>query len=107
MGRSAGFRGAIANYTRHERDHADDVLLGDQDYRTPPADGGGDDVPRAEIPKFRPSWCAFPRGHELSHGRQASVERLNIVGWMDQWLQGKKNPAFDERVGATATGSVR
>jgi len=40
----------------------------------------------------------FPReNHELSRSGEPKhrVERLqHIVGWMDQWLQGKKNPAY-------------
>jgi len=42
--------------------------------------------------------CAFPREtHELSRSGEPwhRVERLqHIVGWMDQWLQGKKNPSY-------------
>jgi dipeptidyl aminopeptidase/acylaminoacyl peptidase len=40
----------------------------------------------------------FPReSHELSRAGEPRhrVERLqHIVGWMDQWLQGKRNPAY-------------
>jgi len=40
----------------------------------------------------------FPREtHELSRSGEPihRVERLqHIVGWMDQWLQGKKNPSY-------------
>jgi dipeptidyl aminopeptidase/acylaminoacyl peptidase len=40
----------------------------------------------------------FPREtHELSRSGEPwhRVERLqHIVGWMDQWLQGKKNAAY-------------
>ena len=40
----------------------------------------------------------FPREtHELSRSGepQHRIERLqHIVGWMDQWLQGKKNPSY-------------
>jgi dipeptidyl aminopeptidase/acylaminoacyl peptidase len=40
----------------------------------------------------------FPReNHELSRSGEPKhrVERLqHIVGWMDQWLAGKKNPVY-------------
>ena len=52
-------------------------------------------------PEFFVDECSYrlvPReNHELSRSGEPKhrVERLqHIVGWMDQWLQGKKNPAY-------------
>jgi dipeptidyl aminopeptidase/acylaminoacyl peptidase len=73
-------------------------VLGDQDYRTPPADGGEMMFRALKYRKIPAVMVRFPReNHELSRSGEPKhrVERLqHIVGWMDQWLQGKKNPAY-------------
>jgi dipeptidyl aminopeptidase/acylaminoacyl peptidase len=73
-------------------------VLGDQDYRTPPADGGEMMFRALKYRKIPTVMVRFPReNHELSRSGEPKhrVERLqHIVGWMDQWLQGKKNPAY-------------
>jgi len=74
------------------------LVLGDQDYRTPPADGGEMMFRALKYRKIPTVMVRFPREtHELSRSGepQHRVERLqHIVGWMDQWLQGKKNAAY-------------
>jgi dipeptidyl aminopeptidase/acylaminoacyl peptidase len=73
-------------------------VLGDQDYRTPPADGGEMMFRALKYRKIPTVMVRFPReSHELSRSGEPKhrVERLqHIVGWMDQWLQGKKNTAY-------------
>ena len=73
-------------------------VLGDQDYRTPPADGGEMMFRALKYRKIPTVMVRFPReNHELSRSGEPKhrVERLqHIVGWMDQWLQGKKNQAY-------------
>jgi dipeptidyl aminopeptidase/acylaminoacyl peptidase len=73
-------------------------VLGDQDYRTPPADGGEMMFRALKYRKIPTVMVRFPReNHELSRSGEPKhrVERLqHIVGWMDQWLQGKKNTAY-------------
>jgi dipeptidyl aminopeptidase/acylaminoacyl peptidase len=73
-------------------------VLGDQDYRTPPADGGEMMFRALKYRKIPTVMVRFPReSHELSRSGEPKhrVERLqHILGWMDQWLQGKKNPAY-------------
>jgi dipeptidyl aminopeptidase/acylaminoacyl peptidase len=73
-------------------------VLGDQDYRTPPADGGEMMFRALKYRKVPTVMIRFPReNHELSRSGEPwhRVERLqHIVGWMDQWLQGKKNAAY-------------
>jgi dipeptidyl aminopeptidase/acylaminoacyl peptidase len=73
-------------------------VLGDQDYRTPPAEGGEMMFRALKYRKIPTVMVRFPReNHELSRSGEPKhrVERLqHIVGWMDQWLQGKKNPAY-------------
>ena len=73
-------------------------ILGDEDWRTPPA-AGGEDLFRALKYLKRPTvMVRFPNeNHELSRGGKPwhRVERLqHIVGWFDQWLLGEKNPAY-------------
>jgi dipeptidyl aminopeptidase/acylaminoacyl peptidase len=74
------------------------LVLGDQDYRTPPADGGEMMFRALKYRKIPTVMVRFPREtHELSRSGepQHRVERLqHIVGWMDQWLQGRKNAAY-------------
>jgi len=73
-------------------------VLGDQDYRTPPGEGGEMMFRALKYRKIPTVMVRFPReNHELSRSGEPKhrVERLqHIVGWMDQWLQGKKNPAY-------------
>lgn len=73
-------------------------ILGDEDYRTPPA-AGGEDLFRALKYLKRPAvMVRFPgENHELSRSGKPwhRIERLqHIVGWFDQWLLGKKNSAY-------------
>jgi dipeptidyl aminopeptidase/acylaminoacyl peptidase len=74
------------------------LVLGDADYRTPPADGGEQMFRALKYRKIPTVMVRFPREtHELSRSGEPwhRIERLqHIVGWMDQWLQGKKNPAY-------------
>jgi dipeptidyl aminopeptidase/acylaminoacyl peptidase len=74
------------------------LILGDQDYRTPPADGGEMMFRALKYRHIPTVMVRFPREtHELSRSGEPwhRVERLqHIVGWMDQWLQGKKNAAY-------------
>jgi hypothetical protein len=62
------------------------------------ADGGEMMVRALKYRKFATVMVRFPReNHELSRSGEPKhrVERLqHIVGWMDQWLQGKKTPAY-------------
>jgi dipeptidyl aminopeptidase/acylaminoacyl peptidase len=74
------------------------LINGDQDYRTPPADGGEMMFRALKYRKIPTVMVRFPReSHELSRSGEPwhRVERLqHIVGWMDQWLMGKKNTAY-------------
>ena len=70
-------------------------ILGDEDWRTPPA-AGGEDLFRALKYLKRPTvMVRFPgESHELSRSGRPwhRVERLqHIVGWFDKWLLGKEN----------------
>jgi dipeptidyl aminopeptidase/acylaminoacyl peptidase len=74
------------------------LVLGDQDYRTPPADGGEMMFRALKYRKIPTVMVRFPREtHELSRSGEPwhRVERLqHIVGWMDEWLQGKRSSAY-------------
>jgi dipeptidyl aminopeptidase/acylaminoacyl peptidase len=74
------------------------LVNGDADYRTPPSDGGEMMFRALKYRKIPTVMVRFPREtHELSRSGEPwhRVERLqHIVGWMDQWLQGKKNAAY-------------
>jgi dipeptidyl aminopeptidase/acylaminoacyl peptidase len=74
------------------------LVLGDADYRTPPADGGEMMFRALKYRKIPTVMVRFPREtHELSRSGEPRhrVERLqHIVGWMDQWLMGKTNPTY-------------
>jgi len=74
------------------------LVLGDQDYRTPPADGGEMMFRALKYRRIPTVMVRFPREtHELSRSGEPRhrVERLqHIVGWMDQWLMGKKNAMY-------------
>lgn len=68
-------------------------ILGDEDWRTPPA-AGGEQLFRALKYLKRPTvMVRFPdENHELSRSGKPwhRIERLqHIVGWMDKWLMGK------------------
>ena len=83
----------VANVTTPEM-----FILGDQDYRTPPADGGEMMFRALKYRHIPTVMVRFPReNHELSRSGEPwhRVERLqHIIGWMDQWLMGKKNAAY-------------
>jgi len=74
------------------------LINGDEDYRTPPADGGEMMFRALKYRKIPTVMVRFPReNHELSRSGEPKhrVERLqHIVGWMDQWLMGKTNSAY-------------
>ena len=74
------------------------LVNGDADYRTPPSDGGEMMFRALKYRKIPTVMVRFPREtHELSRSGEPMhrVERLqHIVGWMDQWLMGKKNAAY-------------
>jgi dipeptidyl aminopeptidase/acylaminoacyl peptidase len=74
------------------------LILGDQDYRTPPADGGEMMFRALKYRRIPTVMVRFPReNHELSRSGEPwhRIERLrHIIGWMDQWLQGRKNSAY-------------
>jgi dipeptidyl aminopeptidase/acylaminoacyl peptidase len=75
-------------------------ILGDEDWRTPPA-AGGEDLFRALKYMKRPTvMVRFPNeNHELSRSGKPwhRVERLqHIVGWFDKWLLGKDAGTYNE-----------
>ncbi len=74
------------------------LVLGDADYRTPPADGGEMMFRALKYRKIPTVMVRFPReNHELSRSGEPRhrVERLrHIVAWMDHWLQGKKSETY-------------
>jgi dipeptidyl aminopeptidase/acylaminoacyl peptidase len=83
------------------------LILGEADYRTPPA-AGGEEMFRALKFLRRPViMVRFPNeSHELSRSGQPwhRVERLeHIVGWFDKYLQGKSRPEYDD-LGPTEVG---
>jgi dipeptidyl aminopeptidase/acylaminoacyl peptidase len=86
----------VANVTTPEM-----FILGDEDYRTPPADGGEMMFRALKYRKIPTVMVRFPReNHELSRSGEPwhRIERLqHIVGWMDQWLMGKTSAAYATR----------
>ena len=66
------------------------LILGDADYRTPPADGGEMMFRALSYRHIPTEMVRFPREtHELSRSGEPwhRIERLrHIVGWMDRWL---------------------
>jgi len=76
------------------------LVNGDTDYRTPASDGGEMMFRALKYRKIPTVMVRFPReNHELSRSGEPwhRVERLrHIVGWMDQWLQGKKHEAYTQ-----------
>ena len=74
-------------------------ILGDEDWRTPPA-AGGEELFRALKYLKRPTvMVRFPNeNHELSRSGKPwhRVERLqHIVGWFDKWLLGRDTGTYD------------
>jgi dipeptidyl aminopeptidase/acylaminoacyl peptidase len=74
-------------------------ILGDEDWRTPPA-AGGEELFRALKYLKRPTvMVRFPgENHELSRSGKPwhRVERLqHIVGWFDKWLMGKTTATYE------------
>ena len=69
-------------------------ILGDEDWRTPPAAGGEDLFRALKFLKRDTAMVRFPNeNHELSRGGKPwhRVERLqHIVSWFDKYLLGKK-----------------
>ena len=74
------------------------LVDGDDDLRTPPADGGEMMFRALKYLKIPTVMVRFPgETHELSRSGkpQHRVERLqHIVGWFEQWLNGKANPTY-------------
>jgi dipeptidyl aminopeptidase/acylaminoacyl peptidase len=76
-------------------------ILGEEDYRTPPTQGG-EAMFRALKYLRRPTvMVRFPgESHELSRSGKPvhRVERLqHILNWFDKYLQGKPMPLYDQR----------
>jgi dipeptidyl aminopeptidase/acylaminoacyl peptidase len=73
------------------------LILGDQDYRTPPGDGGEQMFRALQYRRVPSVMVRFPReNHELSRAGEPwhRVERLrHILGWMDRWLNGSRSPS--------------
>lgn len=67
------------------------LILGDADYRTPPANGGEMMFRALKYRKIPTEMVRFPREtHELSRSGEPwhRIERLrHIVGWMDRWIK--------------------
>ena len=74
------------------------LVDGDDDLRTPPADGGEMMFRALKYLKVPTVMVRFPgETHELSRSGKPKhrVERLqHIIGWMDRWLLGKANPIY-------------
>jgi dipeptidyl aminopeptidase/acylaminoacyl peptidase len=82
------------------------LVLGEADFRTPPAAGGEEMFRALKFLKRPVIMVRFPgESHELSRSGQPwhRVERLeHIVGWFDKYLQGLPKPEYDD----VATGEV-
>jgi dipeptidyl aminopeptidase/acylaminoacyl peptidase len=76
------------------------LVLGEADYRTPPATGGEEMFRALKFLKRPVVMVRFPgESHELSRSGQPwhRVERLeHIVGWFDKYLQGLPKPEYDD-----------
>ena len=74
------------------------LILGDADYRTPPATGGEEMFRALKYRKVPTAMVRFPgESHELSRSGQPwhRIERLeHIVNWFEIYLQGKKIPGY-------------
>lgn len=77
------------------------LVNGDEDYRTPPADGGEMMFRALKYLKVPTVMVRFPReNHELSRSGepQHRIERLrHIEGWMDEWLMGRSHPEYAQK----------
>jgi dipeptidyl aminopeptidase/acylaminoacyl peptidase len=66
------------------------LILGDEDYRTPPGNGGEQMFRALQYRRVPSVMVRFPReNHELSRSGEPwhRIERLrHILGWMDRWL---------------------
>jgi dipeptidyl aminopeptidase/acylaminoacyl peptidase len=75
------------------------LIVGDQDLRTPPGQGGEAMFRALKAQKKRTVMINFPgESHELSRSGKPShrVERLeHILNWFDKYLQGKKIHLYD------------
>ena len=75
------------------------LVLGEADYRTPPAAGGEQMFRALKYLKKPVVMVRFPgESHELSRSGMPKhrIERLeHIVGWFDKYLQGKPMPMYD------------
>ena len=75
------------------------LVDGDDDLRTPPADGGEMMFRALKYLKVPTVMVRFPgETHELSRSGKPHhrVERLqHIVGWFDKWLLGKTDPRYE------------
>ncbi|HWG41111.1 MAG TPA: S9 family peptidase [Candidatus Acidoferrales bacterium] len=76
------------------------LVLGEADFRTPPATGGEEMFRALKFLKRPVIMVRFPgESHELSRSGQPwhRVERLeHIVGWFDKYLQGMPKPEYDD-----------
>ncbi|HSK43511.1 MAG TPA: S9 family peptidase, partial [Candidatus Binatia bacterium] len=76
------------------------LVLGEADFRTPPAAGGEEMFRALKFLKRPVIMVRFPgESHELSRSGQPwhRVERLeHIVGWFDKYLQGMPKPEYDD-----------
>jgi dipeptidyl aminopeptidase/acylaminoacyl peptidase len=74
-------------------------ILGEADWRTPPAAGGEELFRALKYRKIPTVMVRFPNeSHELSRSGQPwhRIERLqHIVGWFDHWLMGIPKPEYD------------
>ena len=74
-------------------------ILGDADYRTPPAAGGEELFRALKYRKVPTVMVRFPgEGHDLSRSGQPwhRIERLqHIVGWFDKWMLGAAKPEYE------------
>jgi hypothetical protein len=79
------------------------LVLGDADYRTPPAAGGEEMFRALKFMKRPVVMVRFPgESHELSRSGQPwhRIERLqHIVGWFDKYLMGMRKPEYDDVTG--------
>lgn len=74
-------------------------ILGEADWRTPPAAGGEELFRALKYRKIPTVMVRFPNeSHDLSRSGQPwhRIERLqHIVGWFDKWLIGEKKPEYE------------
>ncbi|CAN5524518.1 S9 family peptidase [soil metagenome] len=74
-------------------------ILGEADWRTPPAAGGEELFRALKYRKIPTVMVRFPgESHELSRSGQPwhRIERLqHIVGWFDKWIMGMQKPEYD------------